>query len=176
MMNQSEVILVDQDDNVLGTMDKQAAHISGDLHRAFSVFIFNSAGQLLIHQRNPEKYHTGGLWTNTCCSHPRMGESTHEAAVRRLQEEMGMSTELTEIFSFVYQAELANGLTEHEYDHVFIGYSDLPPVPDKEEVHDWKYVEQAEVLRAFTENPDLYTPWFKLCARRVFSIYSSRKA
>lgn len=170
-MNESKVILVDLDDLVLGSMDKQAAHISGDLHRAFSVFIFNSDGQLLIHQRNPEKYHTGGLWTNTCCSHPRPGEETHDAAIRRLQEEMGMQAELQEIFSFVYKAELSNDLIEHELDHVFIGHSDIVPIPDPEEVHDWKYIEQEELMREFRDRPELYTPWFKICAKRVFSIY-----
>ena len=116
------VVLVDEQDNAIGTMEKQQAHVEGVLHRAFSIFIFNSEKKLLLQKRASSKYHCGGLWTNTCCSHPRETENIQDAAIRRLHEEMGMQCELNAIFSFVYKAEFENGLTEHEFDHVFIGH------------------------------------------------------
>lgn len=117
-------MIVNTSGQTIGTMDKMAAHKSGTMHRAFSVFIFNSKGQLLLQQRAFDKYHSGGLWTNTCCSHPKLGEFTLDAAHRRLQEEMGMDCELTELFQFSYRHEFENGLIENEYDHVFMGISD----------------------------------------------------
>ncbi len=133
------VILVDSADNAPGTMEKMEAHRQGALHRAFSIFLFNSRGQLLLQQRAMEKYHSGGLWTNTCCGHPRPGEETLEAGKRRLIEETGIATELDALFSFVYRHEFANGLAEYEYDHVLIGFSDEAPQPDPEEIADYRY-------------------------------------
>ena len=134
-----KVILVDKTDHQIGEMEKQEAHIKGLLHRAFSIFIFNSKGEVLLQQRAFHKYHSGGLWTNTCCSHPRNGETTIQAANRRLMEEMGMSCVLTEEFSFIYKAKLDNDLYEHELDHVLFGTTDLLPQINKEEVADYKY-------------------------------------
>ena len=134
-----KVILVDKTDHQIGEMEKQEAHIKGLLHRAFSIFIFNSKGEVLLQQRALHKYHSGGLWTNTCCSHPRNGETTIQAANRRLKEEMGMSCALKEEFSFIYKAKLDNDLYEHELDHVLFGTTDLQPKINKEEVADYKY-------------------------------------
>lgn len=162
-----EVILVDVNDLPLGTMPKLEAHKKGVLHRAFSVFIFNSNGELLLQQRALDKYHSAGLWSNTCCSHPMPGESTPSAAVRRLKEEMGMSCELKPVFSFVYKAKFENGLTEYEYDHVFFGVTDLPPVINNEEVNDWRYISFDELERDMKEYPSHYTAWLKDCLRKV---------
>ncbi len=158
-----KVVLVDEFDNAIGLMEKQEVHIKGLLHRAISVFVFNSDGELLIHQRAEGKYHSALLWTNTCCSHPRDGEPVDKAASRRLYEEMGISCELEKVFSFVYKAELTNGLTEHELDHVFVGITDDLPKPDLTEVTAWKYVSQEELTKDVVANPDIYTEWFKLC-------------
>lgn len=151
----------------IGTMDKMAAHRKGALHRAFSIFVFNTNGQLLLQQRALDKYHSAGLWTNTCCSHPRLGEITLIAAHRRLREEMGMDCELTEIFQFTYRHEFENGLIEHEYDHVFIGISNQKPLPLSTEVADYKYMDTDMLVFELTERPDQYTPWFKLCFDKV---------
>lgn len=162
-----EVILVDETDEVAGTGEKMATHRTGSLHRAFSIFIFNSQGQMLLHRRAEAKYHSGGLWTNACCSHPRPGESTEVAAHRRLQEEMGFDTALEEVFHFIYRAELDNDLIEHELDHVFVGTFDGTPVPDPAEVAEWRWIELGELDRELRERPDEYTPWFKVSVRRV---------
>src|ERR1700712_632794 len=132
-------MIVNADGQTTGTMDKMAAHRSGTMHRAFSVFIFNSKGQLLLQQRALDKYHSGGLWTNTCCSHPRLGEFNIDAAHRRLREEMGMDCELTELFQFSYRHEFDNGLIENEYDHVFMGINDELPLPNPAEVAGFRY-------------------------------------
>lgn len=174
MNTTNQVILVDSNDHEIGSMEKQEAHLKGELHRAFSVFIFNSKNELLIHRRNPEKYHSGGLWTNTCCSHPRPGEETLNAAVRRLEEEMGMVAELEEIFAFSYKAEFPNGLIEHEFDHVFVGFSDLPPTPDTKEADAWCYVNSSTLLRDVESRPERYTPWFKICLEKVLSNVSKQ--
>src|SRR5215470_11031187 len=126
-----EIILVDEKDRSIGVMEKLEAHRKGLLHRAFSVFIFNSKGEMLLQQRSDEKYHSGGLWTNACCSHPAPGEDINTAAIRRLNEELGFTTSLTKIFDFIYQSSFENGLTEHEFDHVFIGLHDEPIHPDE---------------------------------------------
>jgi isopentenyl-diphosphate delta-isomerase len=139
------VVLVDEQDNAIGTMEKQQAHVEGVLHRAFSIFIFNSDKKLLLQKRASSKYHCGGMWTNTCCSHPRETENTIDAAHRRLQEEMGMQCELKPIFSFVYKAEFENGLTEYEFDHVFFGESNQTPTLNLEEVEDFRYVGMEEL-------------------------------
>jgi len=156
------VVLVDPEDRPLGTMEKMEAHREGVLHRAFSVFVFNSRGQLLLH-------HSGGLWTNTCCSHPRPGETVVEAAQRRLVEEMGMRCQLEPKFSFVYRADLDHGMVEHELDHVLIGYSDLPPNPNPEEVCETRYMAVREVEADLAAHPDRYTAWFKICFPEVMS-------
>lgn len=161
------VILVDEQDNAIGTMEKQQAHVEGVLHRAFSIFIFNSEKKLLLQKRASTKYHCAGLWTNTCCSHPRENETVLEAANRRLQEEMGMSCDLNSIFSFVYKAEFENGLTEHEFDHVFFGQSDETPSLNLEEVEDFRYVGMEELQAEIKERPESFTPWFLIALDRV---------
>ena len=138
-MAEEQVILVNTDDQPIGLMNKLEAHQKGVLHRAFSVFITNKQGEIMLQQRAHEKYHSPGLWTNTCCSHQRAGESTLEAAHRRLREEMGFDTELTPLFHFIYKAEFDNGLMEHELDHVVVGRYDDPPVINPEEVADWSW-------------------------------------
>lgn len=165
------VILVDERDNEIGQMEKLAAHESGDLHRALSVFLFNSKGELLLQQRAWAKYHSPGLWTNTCCSHPRPGESSKDAAIRRLQEEMGMSCEIEKAFDFIYRAEFENGLIEHELDHVFIGSTDELPTINPEEVESWRYVSKESLIADIANNPDNYTVWFKICLPRVIDSF-----
>lgn len=157
------LILVDENDHQLGKAEKLEVHQSGLLHRAFSVFIFNSKSELLLQQRADEKYHSAGLWTNTCCSHPRFGEETAQAINRRLQEEMGMSCETEFAFSFMYKFTFSNGLTEHEYDHVYFGISDVLPVPKKQEVKAWKYMSLPDLETDIQLHPKRYTEWMKMC-------------
>ena len=164
-----KVILVDENDNEVGLEEKLKAHKEGKLHRAFSIFVFNSKNELLLQQRAKEKYHCGGLWTNTCCSHPRSGESIEEAAHRRLIEEMGFDCDLKEIFSFIYAANLDNGFQEHEYDHVLIGRCDKFPNLNKEEAMDWKYIDTDELRRDMKENPNKYTYWSMRSIGKVIS-------
>lgn len=169
------VILVDKNDHQIGVMDKLEAHEKGLLHRAFSVFVFNDEGHLMIHQRALTKYHSPGLWTNTCCSHQQMGETCEEASHRRLGEEMGFDCDLEEIFQFIYRAEFSNGLIEHEYDHVFIGhFNDLPNI-NPEEVNAWKWINPKELEADLKINPNKYTEWFKLSWERVLQ-YQIEKA
>ena len=168
------VILVDEQGRAIGVGEKMATHVDGDLHRAFSVFVFNSEGQMLLQQRAEDKYHSGGQWSNTCCSHPRPGEGTAEAVHRRLQEEMGFDTEVEEAFRFTYRAELDNDLSEHEYDHVFVGRFDGNPEPDPGEVAAWHWVDVDEMIRDMREHPDRYTYWFRLVVERVVAWYESR--
>jgi len=158
-----KVILVDESDRVVGESEKLKAHKDGLLHRAFSIFIFNSDNKLLIHKRAANKYHSAGLWTNTCCSHPKPGETTIEAAIRRLNEEMGMHCKLNFAFSFVYETTFDNGLIEHEYDHVFIGVSDELPTPNPTEVSDWQYANLQDIQTDIQNRPSEYTEWFKIC-------------
>tara|TARA_Y100001954_G_C15781789_1_gene590236 strand:+ start:568 stop:1092 length:525 start_codon:yes stop_codon:yes gene_type:complete len=165
-----EVILVNEDDKILGYMDKLKAHKSGDLHRAISVFIFNYDNEMLIQRRALSKYHTAGLWSNTACSHPRKNELTLEAANRRLIEEMGISTDLFFAFKFKYKSILNNNLIENELDHVFYGFSDKKPDINLSEVCEYKYICKEELDKLILDNPDLYTPWFKLIYERVFRI------
>ena len=164
-------MLVDASGKGIGTMDKMAAHKAGALHRAFSVFIFNSKGQLLLQQRALDKYHSGGEWTNTCCSHPRLGEAVLTAAHRRLQEEMGMKCDLTELFHFTYEHKFTNGLTEHEYDHVFIGQSDDAPQPNADEVAATRYADIDELTNDMEANAGNYTSWLKICFEKVKEHY-----
>lgn len=170
-----QVILVDLRDRELGTMDKTEAHFSGKLHRALSIFVFNSKGELLIHRRAMGKYHSSGLWTNTCCSHPRPGENVADAAGRRLKEEMGFQTPLTEFFSFVYQAEVGKGIYEHEFDHVFIGTSDEFPFPDKKEVSEWKWMNVDKISAEIDNHPNDFTIWFQLIFKDVVRRVSELK-
>lgn len=166
------VILVDTEDCIIGTMDKMEAHLLGKLHRAFSIFIFNSEGKLLLQQRAEDKYHSGGKWTNTCCSHPRSGEDTLEAAHRRLAEEMGMQCNLNYEFKFIYKAELTDELSEHELDHVFFGVSDNLPVINEEEVSNYKYASIESLREDIALNPSIYTEWLKICFDQVSEVYS----
>lgn len=168
---QERVILVDRLDREIGTEEKLKAHREGKLHRAFSIFIFNAKWELLLQKRAATKYHSGSLWTNTCCSHPRPGESHYCAARRRLNEEMGFDCGLTELFSFVYHTKLENNLFEHELDHVFVGIFDGRPIPNLKEVDDWKWMSIDSLERDVGENPDHYTHWFKLILNRVIKQY-----
>ena len=156
------VVLVDENDRQIGLMEKQAAHITPHLHRAFSIFIFNSKGELLMQQRALSKYHSPGLWTNTCCSHPRDGETLAEATERRLQEEMGMTCKMTEVYTFIYKAPVGQGLTEHEFDHVWIGQSDDLPQITREEEESWKYMSLKDLSEDIKLHPEFYTEWFKI--------------
>jgi len=157
-----EVILVDEFDRSVGVMEKMEAHRKALLHRAFSVFIFNAGGEMLFQRRALGKYHSGGLWTNACCSHPRPGEDTSQAAARRLKEELGFSTGLEKAFHFTYKTAFGNGLTEHEYDHVFVGYYDGAIHPDPEEVCAYEFVSPEAIQAALSAQPDAYTSWFHL--------------
>jgi isopentenyl-diphosphate Delta-isomerase len=172
LINQLEeqVILVDISDRQIGVAEKLQAHRDGLLHRAFSIFVLNSQEQLLLQKRAGHKYHSSGLWTNTCCSHPRPNESTLLAAHRRLQEEMGFDCELQEIFSFVYQAELDHDLTEYEFDHVLVGYSDRTPMLNPEEAEDWKWIDLATLQTDIQENPEIYTYWLRDCCDRFIAM------
>lgn len=161
------VILVNEQDEPVGTMEKLEAHQKGLLHRAFSVFITNSRGELLLQQRALDKYHSGGLWTNTCCSHPLPDEDILTAAHRRLMEEMGFDCDLEEIFSFTYRAEFDNGLTEHEFDHVLIGRYDGPLQPDSSEVMDYKFASPDEVRRLLLTVPETFTHWFHIAFPKI---------
>jgi isopentenyl-diphosphate delta-isomerase len=158
----TEVILVDANDNAIGTMEKMEAHEKGLLHRAFSVLIFNSKGELLIQKRASTKYHSGGLWTNTCCSHPTPQESIEQAAKRRLKEEMGIEAEPAFTYKFIYKTDLDKNLIEYEVDHVLTAQFDGEPKVNENEVEDWKYVSLKELQRDAQDNPHLYTEWFKL--------------
>lgn len=166
-MNEEFVILVDEADNAVGLMEKMEAHEKGLLHRAFSIFLFDEAGNFLLQQRALEKYHSGGLWTNSCCSHPRQGESVKEAALRRLEEELGFICEIEEKFSFIYKRELDKGLTEHEYDHVFFGVYSGSINPNPEEVMNVKYISREDLIRDVDARPQMYTEWFKICFDEV---------
>lgn len=161
-IQQEEVILVSEDDTPLGTMEKMEAHRKALLHRAFSVFIFNSKGEMLLQQRAPGKYHSAGLWTNACCSHPRPGEDTREAALRRLHEELGFTTPLKKIFDFTYKSEFDNGLTEFEFDHVFTGIYDGSVYPAPLEVSDYRYLSLEEIRTSLRDQPKEFTSWFHL--------------
>ena len=161
------LILVDNNDVEIGLMDKESVHQTGALHRAFSVFTFNSEGLLLLQRRALNKYHSPGLWSNTCCSHPRKDETTAAACSRRLMEEMGLECTLKFGFSFTYRAQFENGLIEHEFDHVYIGLTDDNPKPDQTEVMDWKYISTKELQSEILAHPEHYTEWLKICFPKV---------
>ena len=169
MANNKEeyVILVDEWDHPLGTMEKMEAHELGELHRAFSVFIFNDKDELMLQQRALSKYHSPGLWTNTCCSHPREGEETEAAAHRRMIEEMGFDCAFREAFSFTYNADVGQGLTEHEFDHVFIGRSSQSPEINRDEVNDWMWKSMDDIRKEIRATPEKYTVWFRIAFDEV---------
>ena len=167
-MREEEVILVNTSDEVVGTMPKMEAHRQAVLHRAFSVFVLNAQGQLMLQQRAADKYHSPLLWTNTCCSHQRMGETNIEAGKRRLREEMGFETELRDLFSFIYKAPFDNGLTEHELDHVLLGYYSDEPRINPQEVASWKWMGLEEVRAELKARPELYTAWFRIVFERFY--------
>jgi isopentenyl-diphosphate delta-isomerase len=160
-MEETYVILVDEKDNQTGVMEKMRAHIEARLHRAVSVFILNSRGEWILQKRALDKYHSRGLWTNTCCTHPFPGEPANEAAQRRLLEEMGIKCDIKEIFSFVYKEELDDNLTEYEFDHVFIGMTDEIPVINTDEVLDWKSISFKDMMEDIQARPSDYTAWFR---------------
>jgi isopentenyl-diphosphate delta-isomerase len=157
-----KVILVDELDNEVGTMEKLEAHRKGRLHRAFSIVVFNSKREILLQKRAKTKYHSGGLWTNACCSHPQPNESMAEATARKLRQEMGIAPQLKFSFKFIYQARLESNLVEHECDHVFTGLFDGEPVVNAEEVEDWRFVNLVSLKKDISENPTSYTYWFPL--------------
>lgn len=161
-MKEEEVILVNELDEPIGLMPKLEAHEKAVLHRAFSVFVLNAQNEILLQQRAHHKYHSPLLWTNTCCSHQRSGETNIEAGSRRLFEEMGFKTELKELFHFIYKAPFDNGLTEHELDHVMIGYSNADPIVNPEEVEAWKWMKIEDIKTDMELNPTIYTVWFKI--------------
>jgi isopentenyl-diphosphate Delta-isomerase len=169
-----DVILVDEQDRQTGTMEKMEVHEKAILHRAFSIFIFNDKGEILLQKRAEKKYHSGGLWTNTCCSHPRPGENTMDAANRRLQEEMGFSTPLNKAFTFIYKAPFDNGLTEHEYDHVFVGNFNGPVKPDPDEVEDYCYQSLDGLKQSLQTHPGHFTEWFKIALPKLESWLNSK--
>ena len=164
----TEVILVNDNDEVVGTMEKLQAHKEGRLHRAFSVFIINENKQLLLQQRASHKYHSAGLWSNACCSHPLPEESIQEAAIRRVKEELGICvTNLTNMFSFKYKSDLENNLTEHELDHVLLAHYNGSPEINIDEVSDWKYFSMAEIKNMLHIHPEQFTVWFKLILPKI---------
>ncbi|MDJ0644614.1 MAG: isopentenyl-diphosphate Delta-isomerase [Flavobacteriaceae bacterium] len=169
-MQEEQVILVNDKDEQIGLMPKLEAHKRALLHRAFSVFVFNKKGELLLQQRAAHKYHSPLLWTNTCCSHQRNGETNIEAGTRRLQEEMGFVCDLKEIFSFIYKAPFDNGLTEHELDHVMVGTYDDDPAINTDEVEGFKWMSLDEVKEDIQSQPEIYTEWFKI----IFNEYYQR--
>jgi isopentenyl-diphosphate delta-isomerase len=168
-MEKEYVVLVDKEDKALGVMEKMYAHTQGVLHRAISVFIFNSQNQLLLQKRADNKYHSGGLWTNSCCSHPRWEEGTKQAAERRLMEEMGISCELEYLTQITYSASLDNNMLEHELDHIFAGRTDEIPKPDPEEVAEYKYMSPDEIKQLLNTDPDSFTEWFKILFEPVIN-------
>jgi len=171
-----KVILVDETDNAVGEMGKMEAHIKGILHRAFSVFVMDGSNRLLMQRRALEKYHSPGLWTNTCCSHPRSGEAVGQAAHRRMKEEMGFDCPLDSVFTFIYHATFDNGLTEHELDHVLIGFSEEIPNPNPYEVHEYKWMPLPEIAKSIRDNPELYTVWFRIAFDKVTGYLHLMKA
>ncbi len=167
-MKEEEVILVNDKNEQIGTMPKMEAHEKAVLHRAFSVFILNKKGETMLQQRAAHKYHSPLLWTNTCCSHQRVGETNIEAGKRRLKEEMGFSTDLKELFSFIYKAPFDNGLTEHELDHVMVGYYDDAPAINPDEVASWKWMTPKAIKEDIDSNPHIYTVWFKIIFEKFY--------
>ena len=166
-MTEPEVVLVNEQDVEIGRAAKSLAHQDGLLHRAFSVFVFDKSGRLMLQKRAADKYHSGGLWTNTCCSHQAPGETTTEAAHRRLHEEMGFDCALSPLFEFYYKVRFENGIFEHEYDHVLFGFYDQNPVINTQEVAQWSWASVPEIRADLQTNPQKYTYWFALVFEKV---------
>ena len=175
-MIEENVILVNENDEQIGLMPKLEAHEKAVLHRAFSVFVLNSKNEIMLQQRAHQKYHSPLLWTNTCCSHQREGETNIEAGSRRLFEEMGFKTELKGLFHFIYKAPFVNGLTEHELDHVMIGYYNDTPIINPEEVEDWKWMKIEDVKTDMELHPELYTVWFKIIFDEFYYFLEEHKS
>ncbi|WP_053991774.1 isopentenyl-diphosphate Delta-isomerase [Mangrovimonas sp. TPBH4] len=167
-MIEEQVILVNENDEQIGTMAKMEAHEKALLHRAFSVFVFNENNELMVQQRALHKYHSPGLWTNTCCSHQRVGETNIQAGKRRLKEEMGFVTDLEDTISFIYKAPFDNGLTEHEYDHILVGHFNGEPQINPDEVAAWKWMGLEEVKADMLVHPEQYTAWFKIIFEKFY--------
>ncbi len=174
-MTEEKVILVNEKDEQIGLMPKLEAHEKAVLHRAFSIFILNENNQVMLQQRAANKYHSPLLWTNTCCSHQREGETNLQAGNRRLQEEMGFSTELKELFHFIYKAPFDNGLTEHELDHVMIGYYNEAPIINKDEAENWKWMDIDTIKIDLKQNPESYTVWFKIIFEKFYHFLEKAK-
>ncbi len=174
-MKEEFVVLVNQNDEQIGLMAKLEAHEKALLHRAFSVFVLNEKNEIMLQQRAKDKYHSPLLWTNTCCSHQRENESNLEAGKRRLEEEMGFVTPLVELFSFIYKAPFDNGLTEHELDHVMIGYYNENPVINREEVESWKWMSIEDIKSDMLLNPMIYTEWFKIIFEKFYHHIEAQK-
>lgn len=174
-MTEEKVILVNEQDEPIGLMPKLEAHEKAQLHRAFSIFILNSKNEVMLQQRASQKYHSPLLWTNTCCSHQREGETNIEAGNRRLFEEMGFTTELKELFHFIYKAPFDNGLTEHELDHVMIGYFDGEPNINPDEVESWKWMDIDLIKNDMQQHPDSYTVWFKIIFDEFYHFIEDHK-
>jgi isopentenyl-diphosphate delta-isomerase len=174
-MKEENVILVNINDEQIGLMPKLEAHEKAVLHRAFSVFILNNKNEIMLQQRANQKYHSPSLWTNTCCSHQRDGETNIQAGRRRLFEEMGFKTELKELFHFIYKAPFDNGLTEHELDHVMIGYYDVDPIINPDEVADWKWMSIEDVKKEMLVHPEIYTVWFKIIFDEFYHFLENHK-
>ncbi len=170
------LILVDEKDNIIGYGEKMQVHREGHLHRAFSIFVVNKKGELMIQRRAFEKYHSGGLWANTCCSHPLKGEEKGDTIHWRLIEEMGFDCPLTPLFSFIYRAEFENGLTEHELDQVYLGFYEGSPQPNPEEVCDWKWIDIEELKEDIRLSPDAYVYWIKAAFDEFYKHYQDYKA
>lgn len=174
-MTEEFVVLVDEKDQQTGLMEKMEAHRRGVLHRAFSIFLFNTQGEMLLQQRALSKYHSPGLWTNTCCSHPREHESLEQATNRRLLEEMGLQCNLSKAFDFIYKADVGQGLIEHEFDHVFVGICDNPPHINTSEVADWKYMPMPEIKASMAAHPELFTVWFRIAFDQLENYLKTNK-
>ena len=174
-MKEEQVILVNEQDEPIGVMNKMEAHEKAVLHRAFSVFVLNDKNEVMLQQRAHHKYHSPLLWTNTCCSHQRAGETNIEAGKRRLSEEMGFVVELKELFHFIYKAPFDNGLTEHELDHVMIGYSNQTPIINPDEVESWKWMTIEAIKEDMALYPELYTVWFKIIFDKFYHYLEDHK-
>ncbi len=170
MIKRNNVVLVNEQDHPIGEMEKMEAHLKGELHRAFSVFIFNDKDEMLLQQRAVSKYHGGGLWTNACCSHPQFTEQVKDAATERLKFEMGLSCDLVFLFSFIYKIEVENNLIEHELDHVFIGKTNNQPYPNKIEVENYKWTSVEYLKKDVENNPEKYTYWFRAALPKVLKM------
>lgn len=175
MIIQEQVILVNENDEPIGSMEKIEAHEKALLHRAFSVFILNDKNEVMLQQRAASKYHSPLLWTNTCCSHQRAGETNIAAGKRRLLEEMGFQVDLKELFSFIYKAPFDNGLTEHELDHVMVGYSNQDPNINREEVEAWKWMSLEAIKQDMKDHPESYTAWFKIIFEKFYHFIEAQK-